>query len=149
MSERRTHDTIRIDGDYQYRALTEGHPVQRFWHYTKQLSITRFLPPGRSERVLDVGCGSGVISAFLAERAADVLGLDGNDAAIAFARRQFQAPNLRFENALVDEDFRIDKPVDKIYCLELIEHIYLEQARRMLSHFHSILTDNGSVFINA
>ncbi|MFH1313227.1 MAG: class I SAM-dependent methyltransferase [Candidatus Eisenbacteria bacterium] len=147
MTGRRTHDTVRIGGDYQYRALVEGHAVQRFWHYTKQLSIDRFLPPHRSDRVLDVGCGSGVISAFLAERAAEVLGLDGNGDAIAFARRQFQAPNLRFEHALVDEDFKIDTPIDKIYCLELIEHVYHAQAQRMLSHFRSILTGNGSVFI--
>jgi 2-polyprenyl-3-methyl-5-hydroxy-6-metoxy-1,4-benzoquinol methylase len=147
MSKRRTHDTVRIGGDYQYRALTEGNAVQRFWHLTKQISIERFLPPGRSDRVLDVGCGSGVISAFLAGRAAEVLGLDGNDAAVAFARRQFQAPNLRFEQALVDESFETEAPIDKIYCLELIEHIYQEQTRKMLKSFLSMLVEGGRVFV--
>ena len=147
MSRRKTRDAVRISGDYQYRALTEGNAVQRFWHFGKQLSIERFLPPNRSDRVLDVGCGSGVISAFLAERAADVIGIDGNEAAIAFARTQFQAPNLRFERKLVDEEFDVHKTVDKIYCLELIEHVYPAQTRKMLGFFHSILAEDGSVFI--
>ena len=28
-------DTIEIDGGYQYRALTQGGPIQRYWHYAK------------------------------------------------------------------------------------------------------------------
>lgn len=140
-------DTVPISGDYQYRALTQGNAVQRFWHFTKQLSIERFMPPDLSDRVVDVGCGSGVISAFLAERAADVVGIDGNEAAIAFARRQFQAPNLRFERRFVDEDLKIEEPVDKVYCLELIEHVYQRQTRKMLGIFHSMLADGGCVFI--
>ena len=144
---RKTHDTVRIEGAYQYRAITEGNAVQRFWHLTKQLSIERFLPPGRSDRVIDVGCGSGVISGFLAERSADVVGIDGNEAAIEFARTQFKAANLRFEHTLIDEDFGVRESVDKIYCLELIEHVYSAQARKMLGYFHSILADEGSVFI--
>jgi 2-polyprenyl-3-methyl-5-hydroxy-6-metoxy-1,4-benzoquinol methylase len=138
---------VRISGDYQYRAATEGNAIQRFWHLTKRLSIERFLPPDPSDKVIDVGCGSGVISAFLAERCADVVGIDGNDAAIEFARRRFQAPNLRFERGLVDEDFGIREPVDKIYCLEVIEHIYLEQTRKMLEAFLSVLVDGGRVFV--
>lgn len=62
MTWRRTGDTIAIDGGYQYRALTEGYRVQRFWHYSKTLAIQEFLPPQSTDRIIDVGCGSGVIT---------------------------------------------------------------------------------------
>ena len=51
------------------------------------------------ERVLDVGCGDGAITALLAARVPDgrVLGVDSAAAQIAFAAREHVAPNLRFE----------------------------------------------------
>jgi 2-polyprenyl-3-methyl-5-hydroxy-6-metoxy-1,4-benzoquinol methylase len=147
-SNRKTRDTIQIPGNYQYQALTEGNSVQRFWHLNKQICIDRFLPPNPSENILDVGCGSGVVSAFLAKNGANVVGIDGNSDAVTFARQQFHAPNLSFECRLVDEDFEVEKPLDKIYCLELIEHIYQHQARKMLQQFYNLLSNDGCVFIS-
>lgn len=144
---RRTGDTITIDGGYQYRALKEGHPVQRFWHEAKQLVIERFLPPLPDEFVMDVGCGSGVISDFLAGKGASVLAIDGNESAIAFATEHFASERLRFVQGLVDEDFETERPVDKIYSLEVIEHIYYDQVQKMLTTFYGLLRPGGKVFL--
>lgn len=144
---RRTGDTIEIRGDYQYNAVNSGHPVQRFWHKTKTLSIAELLPPGSRDSVIDVGCGSGVVSAFLGESGAAVLGVDANRTAIEFATRQFACENVSFQEGLVDETLVIDKPADKIYCLEVIEHVYREQAVRMLRVFHDLLNCRGKVFL--
>ncbi len=146
-STRRTGDDVAIGGDYQYRALHEGSAIQRFWHLNKQTTIARLLPPAPTDRVLDVGCGSGVIASFLAGSAAHVLGIDGNERAIAFARTQFGASNLAFHEGLVDEEFQLDEPVDKIYCLELIEHIYRDQACRMLENFGRLLKPGGVIYL--
>jgi 2-polyprenyl-3-methyl-5-hydroxy-6-metoxy-1,4-benzoquinol methylase len=146
--KRRVCDTIQIDGNYQYKAITEGNATQRFWHVNKQTCINLLLPPHSTDNILDVGCGSGVISAFLANSGATVLGIDGNKKAVDFAYKQFQAPNLKFQNRLVDENFEINKPIDKIYCLELIEHIYLHQAKKMLQQFYNLLAKDGCVFIS-
>ena len=147
LMKRRTGDTVEISGDYQYRALTEGGAVQRFWHHSKQMAISRYLPSQPGQRVIDVGCGSGVISSFLGRSGAEVLGVDGNAAAIEFATGKFAADNVRFELALVDETFRPGWPADGIYCLEVIEHVYAGQARRMLEVFHSLLVPGGKVFL--
>ena len=58
-----------------------------------------------SERILDVGCGDGKISAAIAERvpAGSVLGVDPSHDMIAFASSHFAAAghaNLRFEVAI-------------------------------------------------
>lgn len=144
---RRTGDTIAIDGAYQYKALTEGNPIQRFWHEAKQLVIDRFLPPEPGDFVLDVGCGSGVIANHLAEQGAKVIAVDGNPSAIAFAQKQFPSEKIQFVNGLVDEVFEAGRPVDKIYCLEVIEHVYYEQVVKMLQAFHTLLKPGGQVFL--
>jgi len=58
-----------------------------------------------SERVLDVGCGDGRISAQIADRAASVLGVDASPDMVAHANREYTASgpqargNLRFDVA--------------------------------------------------
>lgn len=145
--KRRTGDTVTIPGDYQHRALNQGHPIQRFWHASKHLVIDAFLPPAPSDTVVDVGCGSGVISDHLGKSGATVTGVDANRDAVRFAERQYGRDNVQFVNALVDTTFPVKGLVDKIYCLELIEHIYRDQGLNMLEIFHSNLADGGKVFL--
>jgi len=136
-----------IRGDYQYVALHEGHPIQRFWHYNKQLTIARYLPPERGDVVIDVGCGSGVISSFLAQSGARTLGIDASHDAIAFASRTFTADNLSFRRGAFHEVFPLEEPVDKIYCLEMIEHIYTHEAIEMLAVFRDSLRPGGRLYL--
>ncbi len=147
--DRRTGDAIKIAGDYQYRALTEGFSVQRFWHLAKLLAIDALLPPAPGELVLDVGCGSGVVSSFLGTYGARVMGIDANPNAVAFADAAFASENVEFRCGPADEGV---SPygrgrVDRIYCLELIEHIHMDQAERMLRLFRESLKPGGSVFL--
>ena len=53
----------------------------------------------RGKQVLDAGCGAGYGSAELARTAAGVLGIDRSAEAVAFARAEYAAENLRFEQA--------------------------------------------------
>jgi trans-aconitate 2-methyltransferase len=50
------------------------------------------------EQLLDLGCGDGKLSARIAERLprGSVLGVDASADMVAYAQRQFSAPNLRF-----------------------------------------------------
>ncbi len=147
MERKKDRDLVSIEGSYQYNALTKGNPVQRFWHYVKKSAINKYLPPAPTDNLLDVGCGSGVITAYLGESGANVTGIDGNNKAINFAQEHFQKQNVKFKQGLVDEYFQIDNLADKIYCLEVIEHIYYEQGKAMLKEFFRILKPHGYVFL--
>jgi 2-polyprenyl-3-methyl-5-hydroxy-6-metoxy-1,4-benzoquinol methylase len=137
---------IVIPGDYQYVAATRGPRVQRFWHYTKKLAIDRYLPPSATDVVIDAGCGSGVITGHLGQSGARVIGLDSNESSIAFAQRTFGAHNVEFHAARLDQ-LHLDRPADKIYCLEVIEHLTREEAADMLDGFSRVLRPGGRVFL--
>lgn len=144
---RRTGDSVAIAGDYQHRARTEGFVVQRFWHAEKERIIRRFGMPRPQDNVLDVGCGSGVIADFLASTGARVTAVDGNAAAIAYAQHTFSRENLEFRQALVDELGFASGSFDRIYCFELIEHIYEHQVTSLLDTCRRLLRPDGVLML--
>jgi trans-aconitate methyltransferase len=70
------------------------------------------LDPQPGERVIDLGCGTGALSVEIAERGADVLGIDGSPEMIAAARTRF--PELSFVVAS-GLDFNVVQPYDAVF----------------------------------
>jgi trans-aconitate methyltransferase len=70
------------------------------------------LDPQPGEMILDLGCGSGQLTAKIAESGADVTGLDRSAEMIAEARRNF--PSLTFEIADAS-NFMVDAPFDAVF----------------------------------
>ncbi len=56
------------------KRLESEFPLRRYAHRTQYETIARFAKPG--DRVLDAGCGEGVLSWYLAERGARVTAID-------------------------------------------------------------------------
>jgi len=63
--------------------------------YEKARGLVELLAPKAGERILDLGCGTGALTAEIAARGAEVLGVDRSEEMIAQARKKF--PALRFE----------------------------------------------------
>src|SRR6266704_3073623 len=77
----------------------------------------------RRKQVLDAGCGAGYGSAELARAAAGVLGIDKSAEAVAFARAEYPAPKLRFEEADCLTLPVGDGSIDLVVAFEVIEHL--------------------------
>lgn len=143
---RRLGDDVAIPGSYQFNAAQSRNPVQRFWHYAKKTAIDTYSPPFPNAFILDVGCGSGVISNYLAMNFhTKVIGIDSNKDAISFAKKNF--PSAQFICRYVDDELTLHEQIDYIYCLELIEHIYPEQAKILLNNFYRLLKPKGKIFL--
>lgn len=143
---RRDRDAIAIPGDYQARALESPRAAQRFWHAAKLRLIDRVAPPRPAARIADAGCGSGVIAAHLATSGAEVIGFDSNPAAISFATSAHASGRLRFVlgpfERIADEG-----PFDQFYCLEVVEHLYQEQAIDVLRLFARAANPGAQLFV--
>ncbi len=115
------------------------------------------IQPG--QRVLDLGCANGEITAMIAARGADVVGIDQNPALIAQARRE--NPGLTFEQgearAYLAQAPRFDVLVLS-HCLEHLDdpagflrgftahftRIYVEVPDFEATHLNQIRIDQGS-----
>ncbi len=148
--QRQTGDRIAIPGDYQFSATWNGWAAQKFWHQTRFDESLKILQLGKTDVVLDVGCGSGVFAAKVAQAVSScqVLGIDANTRAVHFAREKFSFPNLRFENCLADELEIPAGRITRISFLEVIEHLPYEQALSVLKLFHQILKPGGRLVIS-
>ena len=144
--QRREGDAIHISGDYQAKALKSDRAAQRFWHEAKFRLIERVALPGKQDRVLDAGCGSGTISHFLSLHAGQVIGMDSNPSAISYARTAYDALNLQFRLGQF-EDLVGDEPFNRVYCIEVIEHLSEQQVTEVLSLFHKMTNPGGELFL--
>ena len=101
----------------------------------------------KGRRVLDVACGEGYGAALLARVAADVLGVDVSEEAIAHARRAYAAmANLRFECAPCTRLPLADGSVEVAVSFETIEHI-AEQAQ-FLDELARVLAPGGVLVLS-
>lgn len=70
------------------------------------------LAPQPGERILDLGCGPGQLTARIAESGAAVIGIDRSEAMIAQARANYPLLDFRLGDAA---SFALDAPVDAIF----------------------------------
>ncbi len=74
--------------------------------------LLELLAPQTGERVLDVGCGTGQLTAEIARRGARVLGIDSSPDMVQQARGNY--PDLQFEVADASQ-FRAPEPFDAVF----------------------------------
>ena len=96
-------------------------PEENYW-YRRHVAVYEWIADRCAGlRVVDLACGEGYGSNLLAERAAEVIGVDANPEAYEHARARYRRPNLSFRRELVEE---FDEPVDAVVFLQTIEHIH-------------------------
>ena len=97
--------------------------------------------------VLDIACGEGYGSAFLAQTARSVVGVDVDQATVAHASAAYAEPNLRF---LEGDARRIPLPdacVDAVVSFETIEHLYEHDA--FLAEVRRVLRPGGRFVVSS
>jgi trans-aconitate methyltransferase len=88
-------------------------------------SLVDILRPGPGERVLDLGCGTGHLTAKIAESGASAIGLDSSVSMIAQARQNFPALKFVVGDAKV---FHFDEPFDAVFSNAALHWIHDAEA---------------------
>jgi 2-polyprenyl-6-hydroxyphenyl methylase/3-demethylubiquinone-9 3-methyltransferase len=130
------------DPDSEFRPLHQINPLRLDW--INQLS------PLEGQRVLDVGCGGGILSDSMARKGADVLGIDLATKALRVARLhalEAQTPRIQYREisaeALADE---VPASFDTVTCLEMLEHVPDPQS--VVSACARLVKPGGWVFFS-
>jgi 2-polyprenyl-6-hydroxyphenyl methylase/3-demethylubiquinone-9 3-methyltransferase len=100
-------------------------------------------------RVLDVGCGGGLVSEGLAERGAQVLGIDMAAENIAVATAHAADRGLSVEYRCIDvERVAADTPerFDVVTCLEMLEHV--PDPGRVVAACAAAVRPGGALFFS-
>jgi len=78
------------------------------------------------QRVLDVGCGGGILAEAMAYRGADVTGIDLGEAPLAVARQHAKESGVAIAYRHISvEEMAAEQPgeFDVVTCLEMLEHV--------------------------
>lgn len=98
---------------------------------------------------LDIGCGSGAVSLFMASQGKRVLGIDISESSVNACREGARKLGLK-DIALFDSmDFPKEKPdtkFDMVICSEVLEHI--RDDKRALEEIHRLLNPGGLLVIS-
>jgi len=118
-----------------------------------QRRVLRELQLSGTERVLDVGCGTGTLTRLIAHTLSDkakslVLGIDAASAMIAVARRKApKIPNIAFETAAAEVLPFPDESFDRAVSTMFFHHVNFDLKRKSLAEIWRILTPNGRAII--
>ena len=100
-------------------------------------------------KVLDVGCGGGILAEAMAHRGAVVTGIDMGEAPLAVARLHLLESGLdiNYRHASA-EDFAAANPgrFSVITCLEMLEHV--PDPLSVLRACHAMLEPGGHLFLS-
>lgn len=110
-------------------------------HYHRYLFALRFC---HGKDVLDVASGEGYGSALIASVARSVVGVEIDEASVAFAQRAYPRPNLAYRYGRAQAIPLADASVDVVVCFETIEHI--AEHDTLLDEVARVLREGG-VFI--
>jgi len=102
----------------EFRPLHEINPLRLAWIDDKARLAAK--------RVLDVGCGGGILAEAMARRGAQVRGIDLSDKALKVAELHLLESELAVDYEQVSaEDLAAREPAtyDVVTCMEMLEHV--------------------------
>jgi 2-polyprenyl-6-hydroxyphenyl methylase / 3-demethylubiquinone-9 3-methyltransferase len=101
--------------------------------------------PLKNLKILDIGCGGGLISEPMSRLGAEVTGIDASDRNIQVAKLHAKKNNLKIEYLnTVPENLDHQNQFDIILNLEVVEHV--ENLDLYLSSCFKLLKKNGIMF---
>ena len=130
------------DKDGEFRPLHQINPL-RVDFIEERSSM-------KDKKVLDVGCGGGILAEALSELGANVTGIDASENTIGVAKSHSSSVGsdvIYIQNTI--EEFISSHPNEKfdvITCLEMLEHV--PSPNEIIKSCSNLLKDDGNIFFS-
>lgn len=129
------------DKNSEFKPLHDINPLRANWIDN--------IAPVAEKKVLDVGCGGGILSEALAQRGADVTGIDMGDAPLGVAKlHQLESGlSINYQKSTA-EDFakEHENSFDIVTCLEMLEHV--PDPSSVINACAKMVKPGGTVFFS-
>jgi 2-polyprenyl-6-hydroxyphenyl methylase/3-demethylubiquinone-9 3-methyltransferase len=123
------------------KALHELNPLR--------LRYVQLAAPLSDARVLDVGCGGGILAEAMARAGAEVLGIDLSQAVLDVAELHALDGKVGIEyRAIAAEELAAERPgaFDLVTCMEMLEHV--PDPAAVIAALASLVKPGGDVIVS-
>lgn len=104
----------------------------------------------QTPKVLDVGCGGGILSEALAKSGAQVTGIDLSEASIEAARKHAQEQGLSIDYRVTSAEEIAESQAssyDVVTCMEMLEHV--PEPEKIVAACAKALKPGGQAFFSS
>ena len=129
------------DPTSEFRPLHEINPLRLEWINARA--------PLHGKRVLDIGCGGGILSESMAEKGADVTGIDLSEKALKVADLHSLESGVQVRYELISAEAiaaREPGSFDVVTCMEMLEHVPDPEA--IVHACSALVKPGGHVFFS-
>jgi 2-polyprenyl-6-hydroxyphenyl methylase/3-demethylubiquinone-9 3-methyltransferase len=129
------------DLESEFRPLHEINPLRLEW-INSQISLL-------GKKVLDVGCGGGILAESMSQKGANVTGIDLSDKALEVADLHGLESGLKvcYEKIPVEEmAIRDEGKFDVVTCMEMLEHV--PDPASVVQACSSLVKAGGRIFFS-
>ena len=124
----------------EYGSFIEGDMLRLLIRLARYKFIAKLIK--KTDRVLEVGCGSGLGSIFLSQHCAEVIGLDVKKHEINEAQSYNRRRNVHFE--VCDFfDYPESDQFDVVVNMDVIEHMSQEMGRKLIGKISKVVKPSG------
>ena len=133
----------------KFKPLHKFNPVRI--SYIKESIINSFklkenVKPLKKVKILDIGCGGGLLSEPMSRLGADVMGIDASDKNIEIAKFHAKKDNLNIKYLCASpEQLNTSTKFDVILNMEIVEHV--KNVDFFLQSCSKLLRKNGIMFV--
>ena len=115
------------DPEGKFKPLHKFNPIRISYikeNIIKTFQIKNDLSPLKKIKILDIGCGGGLLSEPMCRLGAEVTGIDASEKNIQIAKLHAKKNNLNINYQCASpENLKTDKKFDVILNMEIIEHV--------------------------
>lgn len=127
------------DPESEFRPLHEINPL-RLNYIDERVGLA-------GKRVVDIGCGGGILSEAMARRGAEVTGIDMGEAPLSIARLHSMESGVEVDyHQITAEGLAEEMPgqFDVVTCLEMLEHV--PDPASVIRACNKLMKPSGRVF---